>query len=103
MQKERFTIIANAIAEDEEFSKKLFDMAPEDAAVKFAEKGYDFSSDELIEFGELCKQAADQNGELDESNLEDVAGGVITEALFTAGVTLFLAGCGGGYLISKKW
>ena len=104
MEQKRFEAIAQAIAEDESFAKKLFDMSPEDAAIEFSKKGYDFTADELITFGEECKKFADKNGELNDGDLDNVAGGVvISGAVLTAGVTLFLSGCGAGYLISSRW
>ena len=70
--------IAEAMAVDTAYAEKLLQMSLEGAVKEFREKGYDFTEDELREFGtNLGKliEAQKNGGELDENALEDVSGG----------------------------
>ena len=95
MTQERINAIAEVLNADEERAKKLIDMEPADAAEALKAEGYDFTADELIEFGEIVAKA-NQAGELDESKLDNVAGGVIA-----AGVAI-AAGLA-GYWLARRW
>ncbi len=68
------------VFENEELIQKVLPMEPEDAQKVLAENGFDFPLEEILEVGRelyAMKQKAEANGgELDEDDLEDVAGGV---------------------------
>lgn len=74
---ERMNEIAEVIGSDEERAKTLFGMTPEEAAAELGKEGFTVTADELVDFGELVKSLQGENGELDESCLENVAGGGI--------------------------
>ncbi len=104
MTQERIEKIAEVLNENESRAKKLIEMDPVAAAEQLKAEGYDFTSDELIEFGEFIAKVKEETGELDVENLENVAGGVVVAgAVVAAGVKIFLAGAAGGWIISKKW
>lgn len=70
----------NAVFANEELTKKIVVLSPEDAQKVLAENGYEFSMDEIMEAGKtinemLAKIRAGQTGELSEDDLEDVSGG----------------------------
>ena len=85
MTKERIQTIADALSKDDAERKALLDMEPADAAEKLKDKGYDFSADELIEFGKVVAEAMESE-ELDDSRLENVSGGGVS-ILVLLGVT----------------
>ena len=99
---ERAAKLADFLKEDVERANKLVDMSPEDAAKFINEAGYDFTVEEVVEFGENLKVAAAQAGELSEDNLDEVAGGLAAAAAgvyltcISIGITL---GMGAG----KNW
>ncbi len=95
MTQARINAIAEVLNADEERAKKLVEMEPAAAAEALKAEGYDFTADELIEFGEIVAKA-NQAGELDESKLDNVAGGVIA-----AGVAI-AAGLA-GYWLARRW
>ncbi len=95
MTQERVNAIAEVLNADEDRAKKLIEMEPAAAAEALKAEGYDFTADELIEFGEILSKA-NQSGELDESNLDDVAGGI---GLITAGI--IAGGIAAGYYASR--
>lgn len=72
-KKEFFEIVFK----DEETAKETIMMAPEKLSAYLSEKGYDYSPDEIIECGTEFKKLVEQNktGEIDETTLEEVAGG----------------------------
>lgn len=74
MIKERIQAIAQILEKDDEQRKALLDMEPAVAAEELRKQGYDFTADELIEFGKLVVSSTNE-GELDEAQLENVAGG----------------------------
>ena len=77
---------------DETFIKELFALeAPEDAQTKLKEKGIVLTLDEVKSIGRALQRANENNDELSEEALEDVAGGVLTEA-----AAIVIAGCIGG-------
>lgn len=59
-------------------AKTLLTMSPENAVTKINAEGYDFTTEELISFGEEFRKAVAKNaeGEVSEEDLEDVAGGI---------------------------
>ena len=90
---------------DIERAKGRIELSPEEAAAKINADGFDFTAEEIKEFGdELQKVAAVQSegGELSEDALSEVAGGiVISAAVLAAGVTLFTAGVTFGYKVAR--
>ena len=98
MKKERIEEISKALMADEGKIKEMFELTPEEAAKSFAAKGFDFTAEELVEYGDLltkAKENAAASGELDEGQLDDVAGGGAVVAL--------LAGIAFGYWVYRKW
>lgn len=83
MTKERIQAIAEVL-ENDDLRKDLLTMEPADAAEELKKKGYDFTADELIEFGKLVAEAT-SSGELDAEDLDAVAGGAVA-ALTVLGV-----------------
>ena len=83
MTKERIQAIAEVL-ENDDLRKDLLAMEPADAAEELKKKGYDFTADELIEFGTLVAEATN-TGELNADDLDAVAGGAVT-ALTILGV-----------------
>lgn len=69
-----------AVFANEELTKKIVALSPEEAQKVLAENGYEFSMDEIMEQGKainelLAKVRAGQTGELSEDDLDDVSGG----------------------------
>lgn len=106
---ERAEMLANYLTSDVSKAKELVDLPVEDAVKAINADGFDFTVDELKEFGEEMQKIAENmgsNGELSAEALEDVAGGLVVSgavaaALISAGTTLFLAGVTGGYKVAR--
>ena len=102
---ERAEMLVNYLTSDMERANKLVEMSVEDATSAINADGYDFTNDELKDFGELVQNVAsvaNEDGEIDAESLENVSGGFVVEAaVLTAGVTLFLAGVSGGYKVAR--
>ena len=77
MTNERIKAIAEALGADDEQRKALLAMEPAAAAAALKDKGYDFTEEELVEFGKLVVEAT-ESGELDADKLDEVAGGSVT-------------------------
>lgn len=77
MTKERIQAIAEALENNEELRKDVLGMEPSEAAETLKKAGFDFTADELIEFGKLVVDAT-ASGELDADSLDSVAGGVVS-------------------------
>ena len=100
---ERTDLLGKYLQEDVNRAKALLNLSPEEATEKINADGYDFSVDEIIEFGENLK-AASAEGELSEESLNDVAGGlVITTAAAAVYVSCITLGLGVGYAAGKHW
>lgn len=106
---ERAEMLANYLTADVNKAKELVDLPVEDAVKAINADGFDFTVDELKEFGTQLQKIAEKmnsNGELSADVLEDVAGGLVVSgavaaALITSGTTLFLAGVTGGYKVAR--
>ena len=102
---ERSEKLSEYLTTDIERAKILINLTPGEAAAKINADGFDFTVDEIMEFGEqLQKVAASQSeeGELSEEALSEVAGGiVISAAVLAAGVALFTAGVTFGYTVAR--
>lgn len=78
MTEERMNQIVDAILRKGDEAQLLFEMEPEAAAEKLANSGFPVTADELVELGEAVNKAklsGNAEGELNESDLDDVAGG----------------------------
>lgn len=102
MTKERIQAIAEAL-ENDDLRKALLDMEPATAAEELKKEGYDFTTDELIEFGTLFAEAT-STGELNAEDLDSVAGGSVT-VVTLLGVTFAtkVAYDLGKAVASRKW
>ncbi len=99
LTQERSDKLTKFLEEDIERTKKLFEMEAADAVKVINESGYDFTADELLEYGKAI-QAVASKGELNEGDLENVSGGVISVSI---GI-MIACGAGGavaGFLASK--
>lgn len=81
---ERTEMLGKYLQEDVERAKMLVELAPEEAVKKINADGFNFTVDEIVEFGENLRIAS--SDELTEDNLSEVAGGVIGVA--AAGIYL---------------
>ena len=103
LTEERTVLLGNYLNENPEKAEKLLSLSVEDATAQINADGFDFTTDEIQEFGDNLKKFASSDGELDEDSLANVSGGVIT----TAAATVYLACIGGGWAlgsaIGKKW
>lgn len=84
MTKEKIQAIAEAL-ENDELRKSLLAMEPAAAAEEFQKNGFNFTADDLIEFGTLVVDAS-STGELNAEDLDSVSGGSVT-VLTLLGVT----------------
>ena len=78
MTEERMNQIVDAILAKGDEAQLLFEMEPEAAAEKLANSGFPVTSDELVELGEAVnktKLSGNAEGELNEGDLDTVAGG----------------------------
>lgn len=91
LTQEKANIITEFLSKDIEYTKTLLDMEPEEVLAKLQAAGIDCELDELVKYAEALNSAVamSQKAELDEDDLEQVAGGVA----ITAGLVLGLAGC----------
>ncbi len=74
MSNERIETLANYLISDKERAQTLLQLSPEEATVRINKDGFDYTVDEIVEFGEKCRKLAN-NEELKEEDLKDVAGG----------------------------
>lgn len=78
MTEERMEQIVNAILAKGDEAQALFEMEPEAAAEKLANGGFPVTADELVELGQAvnkAKPSGNAEGELNEGDLDAVAGG----------------------------
>ena len=93
---------------DEEFVKELFSKeTPEEAQAMLAEKDIDLTVEELIQLRELIikkAQQTDDNEELGDDDLEDVAGGsVILLSIAVYGIAALSVAAIGHIAYVKRW
>lgn len=92
---ERINEISAVLAKDLQKAKDLMEMEPAEAANALAKDGLVVSPEELVEYGEELKKMSNKaEGELNENDLENVAGGI-------AGATVILIGMAIGYIIGR--
>lgn len=77
MTNERMEQIAQVLLDKGNEAKALYEMEPVEAAKRLTEEGFPVSAEELTALGEAIVKAnqTDANGELDEGQLDAVAGG----------------------------
>lgn len=103
MTKERAEILTQYLTSDPDRAKDLLALEAQEALQRINAEGYDFTIDELNEYCNAFKAAVTE-GELNESELETVAGGLV----LTTGMVIGLVGCfaGGtaiGIAFGAKW
>lgn len=74
MTNERTQYIDNVLAQDPDKLKKLLEMSPEEASAVLHDEGIDITAEELVEFLNNI-MASLKDGELNENDLDTVAGG----------------------------
>lgn len=91
LTQEKANQISEFLSKDIERTKKMLDMEPADVLVEIKAAGIECELEELMEYGKALNAAIvmSQKEELNEEDLEQVAGGVV----ITAGLILGLAGC----------
>lgn len=84
--------ISKVIMDNQSEAKELFSKTPEEALKFMSEKGYDFTIEEIKEYGEMiAKMAKEQpNGELSVDDLDNVAGGKGGNVAAVVGIALFV-------------
>ena len=88
----RADVLSEFLTSDQERTKKLLALNASEALVQINGLGYDFTLDEIHEFGKVLQASVTQDVELDAEALDEVAGGlVITTAAVIAGA-LFVGG-----------
>ena len=93
MNAERVELLSAFLVEDKERAYRLLEMEAEEATAEINANGYDFTVEEIQEYGKKLVSVMNREGELTEESLENVAGGFAIEAaILAAGVTLFVAG-----------
>lgn len=73
---ERAELLAKYLTDNTDRAKAMLELTPEAAAEKINADGFDFTVEEIVEFGAQVRAAASQEGELGEDSLDEVAGGV---------------------------
>lgn len=104
LTKERKDLITAYLSTNEEHTKALFNMMPDEAVVQINANGYDFTVDEIREYGENLKRLAEAgDGELNAEDLENVAGGLGTLAILAIYGAVAAGGFGVGVCAYKGW
>jgi len=88
---ERAEVLTDFLKSDIARTEELFAMEPEVALEAINSNGFDFELSEINEYCDEFKTAVAQ-GELEESQLDGVSGGVV----ITTGIVLGLIGCFAG-------
>lgn len=94
MDQERMIQLGELLNEDASFTEEILQKTPEEAVKVLEEKGYSFSVEELVAFGEALVSVCKGTGELDATELEDVTGGainwrkVVGQTCITVGTTI---------------
>lgn len=87
---ERADLLAAYLDADIQNAKELFELSPADAAIRINANGYDFSVEEITEFGVQLKKAVEmaREGELSEDTLDNVFGGLVVEGVVISCIAL---------------
>lgn len=103
MTKERAEILTQYLTSNPDRAKDLLALDPQEALQNINAEGYDFTIDELNEYCDAFK-AAVAEGELNEGELETVAGGlVLTTGMVIGLVACFAGGTAIGIAAGAKW
>ena len=103
MTVERAEILTKYLTSDPDNAKDLLALEPQEALERINAEGYDFTIDELNEYCKAFK-AAVAEGELNEGQLESVAGGVVLTGLMVVGLLgCFAGGAAIGIAAGAKW
>lgn len=86
----RAEILSKYLLDDDERAAKLLEMKAEEAVEKINADGYDFTPDELLEFGKQLQTVAvgAGEGELDNNTLGNVTGGISSITVLKAALTV---------------
>lgn len=93
---DRMERLASFLSSNLDRAKSLLELSPEEAVTTINAEGFDFTVEEIEEFGKFLQTAAtnSENGELSEEELGDVAGGigVVAGALIALGAGILVGG-----------
>jgi hypothetical protein len=104
MQQEKVELLTQYLTSDPERAKELLELDPKEAVKRINADGYDFTVDELNEYNKALKAVVAQEGELNEGELESVAGGIVLTGTMVAGLLLcFAGGTAIGVAAGAKW
>lgn len=85
---ERAQVLASYLDADIARARQLVTLTPTSAMNQINADGYDFTTEELEEFGKQLQSAAVRTGELDETELGEVAGGLVIEGVAISCIAL---------------
>jgi len=71
----RVEMLEKILTNDMDFAKEIAEMEAEDAAKALQAKGFDFTAEELCAFVDDLNAFLQENGQLNEEDLDNVAGG----------------------------
>ena len=93
--------LLNAALADTAFVKRIAEAESAEAVqTLFAEKGLDLSLEDVKEIGKQIERLSQDADELNETDLENVAGGALAEAWLIAKAVIAIGGAG---LAIYKW
>jgi lipoate-protein ligase A len=102
---ERADLLADYLTKDTAKAKELLELTPEEAMAKINEDGFDFSVDEIRDFGEQLQHIASVNSdseELDAEKLDTVSGGAFITLTAAGLATVFATCCGAGWAMAGR-
>ena len=88
LTKERAEVLASYLTADKERAEELLKLSPEEAIQKINADGNNFTMEEVKEFGTTLASVAkkmSENSEMNENDLEEVAGGLTNNQLYAIG------------------
>ena len=97
MDQERMLKLGELLNEDAAFTEEILQKSPDEAVAILNAKGYDFTKEELIAFGEALVSVCKGEGELNDAELDEVTGGatdwryVVGKTCITVGTTILTA------------
>lgn len=93
----------NKLMEDEQFVQSMLSKeTPEQVQVLYSENGVELTIEDVNEIGNMLN-SLDNNGELDESSLDSVSGGVVVDAALCWATAKAVIAVGGAGLAVYKW
>lgn len=103
LTKERAELIGKYLTENKERATALMELSPEEAAAKINADGYDFTAEEILEFGKVMQAAVAKSGELSAGDLDDVSVGLISAAAAGVYLTCISIGVTLGIAAGSNW